>query len=401
MILTLFTEFSETAFWAALLLGVALALGVLLLLTRPKKRPGEAKISPRYDTPDSLPVNEDDPDLVEASAVHKAIADLMISDEWVELADKIAGWEAELASTPGGIRYHDVATDVALSGLQSLIDDVQHQSLDELKPAEYELGHFVDTQVGSPDHPVLACLAARAHMMLGYAYRAEFWPDEFQKECWRKTAQHFIAAGELLEQFDPIEHVSPLIAEAQYLQAQGTPGGLERLRDLFEAWIELDPSNPAIYSVHVPHLLPDRMGSETELREGAEAALERTEATLGYAGYAFFFLPILTERPELGHLLDAEQFATGFLDLAERAESQAEVNWAAATLAQAQEGASGEAAMAMQDTFCMIVSRHLKVIYPRIWPFDLAEVETRVEAATTALFDLDGLDTDTRFAAAA
>ena len=125
------------------------------------------------DGPLELPVETEDPDLVERVAVSRHVADLMLADEWTEVGTQIAEWESHLASAPGGARYHDVGVDVALSGLQSLIDDAPFTALGNLDAAEAEVGHFIDTYQRNTDSHVLAALAARAHLALEAPEAAE------------------------------------------------------------------------------------------------------------------------------------------------------------------------------------------------------------------------------------
>ena len=105
-----------------------------------------------------------DPDDAEYRVVARHIADLMLVDEWVEIGETIAEWEAELEATPGGLRFHEIAVDVALSGLQSLIDAAPHDTLADLDDAKYELSCFVETHKSTPNDHVLGLLAALIHL---------------------------------------------------------------------------------------------------------------------------------------------------------------------------------------------------------------------------------------------
>ena len=51
-----------------------------------------------------LPVEHDDADYRECVTVSRRVADLMLADEWLEIARKISEWEANLTSTPGGAK---------------------------------------------------------------------------------------------------------------------------------------------------------------------------------------------------------------------------------------------------------------------------------------------------------
>ena len=347
-------------------------------------------INPDEDGALDLPVEPEDPDLVERVAVSRHIAELMIADEWSEVGTQMAEWENDLASAAGGARYHDVAADTALSGLQSLIDAAELKSLDELDEAEAEVGHFIDTYQRHPDCHVLATLAARAHLVLGNACRADHWPPELEREAWRRMARHFLKAGEILKDYDPLAYMSPLLAEAHYLQAIGTPGrrasparvvrNLDQPRSLEPAGLR----NPRPSPGRSRHLF----GRNFILTE-AERALERTEDTLGTGGYALFFLPLLELREGARDLLDADLFASAMLDLASMEASQAEVNQTANALA-AEMRATETASPALNDTLYLMIRWHLNVIYPRLWTMPLDAVQSLVQTAALAVPDAGG-----------
>ncbi|MBT8426214.1 MAG: hypothetical protein KJO67_14655 [Silicimonas sp.] len=346
-----------------------------------------------------LPVEHDDPDWRECVSVSQHIADLMIADEWIEIAEKIFDWEANLTATPGGVRYHELATRTCLSGLQGLIDDAPRDTPGDLDAASVEVSHFVDTHQQQPGNHILAVLAARAHIVLGEAYREDGWAADMRKTALRKSAKHFIAAGAILKPLDPVAHMSPLLAEAQYLHALGSPGGEDRLQSLFQEWIDLDPSNSSIYDAHVAALVDrDLIAGEDVLRE-ADEAMHRTEKSLGLGGYALFFMPILTEYESARNLLDAELYAAALMDLASNSATQAEVNHAAAALLTELESSDGDAAAAFRDTLMLLISQHLRVIYPRVWPISVEEVQELVAEAAHIIPDLDlpeAPDFDTR-----
>lgn len=379
-------------FFLALLVAIPLAFYLSIRRNRPVSplvssgdKPFRA-IAPSDAVPEDLPVEREDPDLVERIAVSRYIADLMLADEWTEVGTQIAAWEDRLASAPGGARFHDVAADVALSGLQSLIDQAPHQSLDDLDEAEIEVGHFIDTYRRNPDSHVLAALAARAHLALGDACRADHWPPTLRKEAWRRMARHFLEAGEILKNYDPLAYMSPLLAEAHYLHALDSPGGAAHLPHLFETWIDLDPSNPSIYERHAERLSdPDTVPDEVILTE-AEKALERTEETLGAGGYALFFLPLLERREGARELLDADLFASAMLDLASMEASQAEVNQTANALAAEMRIAEGDTT-AMNDTLYLLIRWHMNVIYPRLWSLPEDTIQSLVRDAAQAVPD--------------
>ena len=399
LVQSIFGSFNDLVF-LALLASLPLAL---YLSTKRKKRVSPVEvlgdrpfraIAPSEDIPEDLPVEHEDPDLVERVAVSRLVADLMMADEWVEVGTQIAEWEDRLAAAPGGARFHDVASDTALSGLQSLIDAAPHDALENLGEAEIEVGHFINTHERNPECHVLAALAARAHLALGEACRADHWPDALRKDAWRRMAHHFLAAGEILKDFDPLAYMSPLLAEAHYMHALGSPGGMQQLPFLFEAWIDLDPSNPSIYERHAEQLADPEVVSDDTILNEAEKALERTESTLGAGGYALFFLPLLELRDGARSLLDADLFATAMLDLASLEASQAEVNQTANALA-AEMRMSGNTCDAMNDTLYLLIRWHMNVIYPRLWTLPEDSIQSLVRDAAEAVPDIGAMPANT------
>lgn len=353
-----------------------IAASMTAVLFKPAKPVRTVQSAPR-----ALAFERDDPDSREKKSVQTYIADLMIADEWVEIGDCIAEWENELASTPGGLRYHEIAVEVALSGLQSLIDDAPHSRLDDLEAAEAELRNFVETWRGAADSHVLALLAARAHLLVGLACRADHWPETARRDAWRRMARHFVSAGEILSGFDARALMSPLMAEAKYMQALGSPASAHRLPELFREWITLDPSNPGIYAAHAAWLADPRNASQAEILRLADEALERTETTHGMGGYALFFQPLLGFREDARDIYDPDLFAAGMLDLATMSATQAEVNRTADMLAGEIRAVGAAAPLALKDTLLMLVRSELRVLYPRLWTISEDAIRGLVEEA--------------------
>ncbi|MEM6385254.1 MAG: hypothetical protein AAF718_03355 [Pseudomonadota bacterium] len=364
-----------------------LASSVTFVLSKPASR-GEAPfVEPEIP---KLAIEHDDPDRGERREVASLIADLMLQDEWVEIGDQIAAWEAQLASTQGGLRFHEIGVEVALSGLQSLIDEAPHTSLSDLTDAEAELGCFMETYENAPDNHVLALLAARAHLVLGLAYRADHWPEECHKDAWRRMAHHYVAAGEILEPYDARALMSPLMAEAQYMQGLGSPGQSHRMQELFDAWIVLDPSNPAIYAAHAVWLASPENASDVEIEAMADDAIDRTSAILGMGGYALFFHPLVSRRENGRELYDPELFASAILDLATHSATQSEVNRMADALAGEIRSIGPDIApVALKDTLFMLIRNEMKVLYPALWTFSDEAIRGFIREACDALPDTD------------
>lgn len=353
------------------------------------KPPPTAPVDTSESAPEGLRIEADDPDSRERRAVSGYIAELMVADEWVEIGESIAEWENMLATTPGGLRYHEIAVEVALSGLQSLIDEAPRNDLSDLAAAEMELDQFIETRRRAPESHVLALLAARAHLLVGLACRADHWPETARRDAWRRMARHFVEAGEILVGYDACALMSPLVAEAKYMQALGSPGAAHRLPDLFREWIALDPSNPGIYAAHAVWLADPNNADEAAISEMAEEALSRTEESLGMGGYALFFQPLLGFREDARDIYDADLYAAGMLDLATIEATQAEVNRAADMLAGEIRAAGASAPVALKDTLLMLVQSELKVLYPRLWTISEDAIGGLVREARSVLSDMD------------
>jgi hypothetical protein len=334
---------------------------------------------------ESLPVEHDDPDYQECVILSQHIADLMIADEWTEIAHEMADWEASLASTPGGVRFHEIALKTCLSGLEALLEDAPRNTLADLEDALTEVGHFMDTYRQTPDNHIFAVLAARAHIAVGKACAGDDWPESERKAAWRRMAQHFISAGEILENFDAQACMSPLLAEAMYLQAIGSPKAEEKLHPLFRQWIDLDPSNSGIYDTHIGTLVSLDLVSGDDVLMEADDAMHRTENSLGFGGYALFFMPLLSEYDSSRDLLDPELYAASLMDLASHSATQAEVNHSAAALLVEIDASDMAHSAAYRDTLLLLIRQHLQVIYPRLWPISVEEIQELVaEAALVA-----------------
>ena len=321
-----------------------------------------------------LPVVMNDPDLVARAAIVNRTNHLASDDDWDRLAQEIAAWERRLDATPGGTRNHERAADTALGPLRALLDDAARDSFDDLSPARRETERFVARHRRAPFDHVRAVLAARAHMMIGETCKADYWPDGLRAQAWRQMAHHYLQAEAILSPFDPVAYMSPLLAQAFYELSLGMPDGGARMRPAFDDWIDLDPSNPAIYAAYMPRLLERPGITAKDVLAEADAAAARTEETLGEGGYALCLLPILDEDEGLRARIATDRLAAGLLDLARLSGTQADVNMAAAVLAH--EMTLGDAARraTLQSAFDALVRRHLGVIYPRMWPLELDQI---------------------------
>jgi hypothetical protein len=321
-----------------------------------------------------IPVVTNDPDLVARAAIVNRTNHLISEDDWERLSAEIAAWERRLDSTPGGTRNHELAVDTALGALRARLDDAARNSFDDLAPARREADRFMARARRAPHDHILAVLAARSQLMLAETCQADFWPDELRAKAWRNMAHYYLQAEGLLSPFDPVAYMSPLLAQACYELALGLPDGGRRVRPAFEDWIDLDPSNPAIYAAHMPKLLDRPDVTIEDILSEAAAAATRTEETLGEGGFALCLLPALEDCEGLRERMATDRFAAGLMDLARLSGTQADVNTAASVLAREMGIGSEHRRKTLQSAFDALVRRHLGVIYPRFWSIGLEDI---------------------------
>ncbi|MGI9393941.1 MAG: hypothetical protein ACR2OY_04785 [Boseongicola sp.] len=327
-----------------------------------------------------IPVVQNDPDQIDCADVINRVSHLAVEGIWDVLASEISEWEQRLESTPGGARNHEIAVETCLTGLRSLLDDAPRDKLSSLSKAIREVDRFVERHMASPKNHIFAVLAARAHLMVAGSCSAEFWPEDQQGAAWREMAHHYLYAEAILKPFDPVTYMSPLLAGACYELAIGMPDGGADRQSAFEDWIDLDPSNPAIYAAHVPLFLTGQEDDIDRLLLEAERADDRTSETLGSGGYALCLIPAIAEDPSLRSKIESDRLAAGLMDLARLSGTQSEVNWAAATLAREIDESSAEERNVLLSAFDALVRRNLTVIYPRLWNMDLQDIRVLLRA---------------------
>ena len=372
---------------------IAFSLTLLgaLAVGRVKEMRYQSEVAERKAVPPALPrelllpVVHRDPDHIARAEIIDQISTLVIGNDWPAVSSRIADWEARLEATPGGGRYHDIAIETCLAGLQNLIDEGNRTCVDDLARAEISVARFVERHHEKPDDHILAVLAARAHMCVAETCSADYWPSGERAAAWRRMAHHYLKAEAILAAYDPVAFMSPLLGGTIYRLALGMPDGGARLRPAFEDWIDLDPTDPSIYAEHGGNLLPDRFGTTEELRLEALKAERRTRETIGKGGYALFAIPVIEADETTRDLFEADILAAGLMDFARLSGTQAEVNWAAACLARESEHGPEERRAIMASAFEALVKRHLGVIYPRLWSQPLQDIRARLKF----VFDAD------------
>lgn len=162
-----------------------------------------------------------------------------------------------------------------------------------------------------PRNHVLAALVARMHLDAGWAKERALTgrPGRDAKQA------HLDRVAGILQRFDPLEHMSPILAEVQYFAALSAPDPAAALAAAYEDWSDLDPASLSPHTTHAIHLTPGFGGSAARLEAAAQEAAERTEDILGSGAYAAFYLSALPRDCSLILTLDADRLVDGLLDL--------------------------------------------------------------------------------------
>ena len=225
------------------LLG-AVAIGKLRSTAHRQDEKAKAAQPPSLPRELLLPVIHRDPDHIARADIVSEISGLILSGDWKAVADQISEWEEKLEATPAGTRSHDIAIETCLAALQNLIDEAPRDTIDALGGAEIAVEQLVAIHHAYPDNHILAVIAARAHLILAETCEADFWPEAERRNAYRKMAHHYLSAEGILNHFDAVTYMSPLVAGSTYRLAMGMPDGGSRMRPAFEDWIDLDPSDP-------------------------------------------------------------------------------------------------------------------------------------------------------------
>jgi hypothetical protein len=240
------------------------------------------------------PVMEQGPEMTEWQCIRQDHAAMADAGEWSDLLEALRFADQDRTMASGGHRVAPLISE----GIRGTCTEALARQ--DLATAEAELTRFGAVFEMHPEDYAAAHLLAQVQIDLGCAKRALASEGQLSRSLWAESAAHFDAAEELLDAFDPIEEMSPLLASTRYLLIRGIEEGAALCRDWYEDWCDLDPEDEAAHATHALHMLPDWFGSiatfEREARKGAAI----TEAATGQAAYAIFHM---TARKHLGDLM--------------------------------------------------------------------------------------------------
>lgn len=273
-----------------------------------------------------VPVMPQGPETTEWQCIrldHTAMAE---RGEWTDLLEALRFADQNRSMASGGQRVAPLISE----GIRSAFDAaVARQDTDA---AAAELARFQAIFEMNPEDYVAAHLLAQVLMDLAIFKRTLASTGQLSRDLLAESAAHFAAAEALLDEFDPIEELSPLLASTRYLLVSGIEDGAALCRDWYEDWCDLDPEDANAHAAHAIHMLPEWFGSLAIFEKAARKAVSLTANDTGEAAYAIYHM---TGRKILGDMLptlDLARFLSGLADYQAATGCQHRANIAASLL---------------------------------------------------------------------
>ncbi|MDM7930475.1 hypothetical protein [Tabrizicola sp.] len=241
-----------------------------------------------------VPVSQQGAEVIEWQCIRSDHAAMAEAGEWADLLDALAFADQDRTMASGGQRVAPLISEGIRAGLCDAI------TRKDMAAAGAELVRLEAVFELYPDVYAAAHLLAQAHIDIGCCKREVATRGQLSRDLLAESAAHFDAAEELLDLFDPIEEMSPLLAGTRYLLVRGIEDGAALCRDWFEDWCDIDPEDATVHATHAVHMLPDWFGSLAIFEKEARRAASITEHLTGKAAYAIFHL---TARDRLGDML--------------------------------------------------------------------------------------------------
>jgi len=238
-------------------------------------------------------------------ADHAAMAD---AGDWADLLDALRFADEDRTMASGGRRVMHLISEGARTTLRAALDRRDHAAaLDEVRrfQAVFEM---------HPGDLAAAHLLAQTLIDVGTLEHDLAAQGQLSHELWAESAAHFQAAEALLDQFDPIEQMSPLLAGTRYLLVRGIEDGASLCRDWFEDWCDLDPEDDLAHATHAVFMMPGWFGSLAGFEKAARRAMKMTHPVTGKAAYAIFHMSAEKTLGDMLPTLDVELFIEALAD---------------------------------------------------------------------------------------
>lgn len=353
-------------------------------LGRAAPGPGEAEeIAQRVD----IPVLRKSPEQDEWREIERGFAALADEGLWMSLLDRLRGVDQSRQRFASGKRYFECALAGAISPVTRHLDEPAR-----IDAATSALAPLTTLHIGHLNDYMPAVLLARALIEIGWAVRGPVPPGETPRDAQDAARAYFARAEAVIEAFDPILENSPMLAEARYRLAPGVEDGPDFLRDWYEDWADLDPSNPGMLATHASFLTPEWYGSYDEIEREARRAVKRAADGIGIGAYPCFWqAPLEADRTAVARI-DPEAFLAGIHMLLEGRRSQALANDFVALLfrltlpSTAETSEQAERAKPVRARLALglreVILRHLTELQAPIWGIE----ETAIRRAIAHVF---------------
>ncbi len=297
-------------------------------------------------------------------AVHKTMADAAL---WPDLLAALRAADQSRVAMDGGKRVFELVSDGARACLTAAI------ARQDLTAAKAELARLAAMFADHRDDYAAAHLLAQAHLDLGWALRGTGQDSDLTFTGWDAYLGHVAAAELVLEEFDPLEQLSPLLAGTRYQLVRGLEDGAALCRDWYEDWVDLDPTNWTAHATHAPHLMAQWFGSRLGFDAEARAVAARTTGDMGAAGYAMFYMAVADRLGDLPSGVDLDLMIQGLGDFAGQTGCQYRANIVAAALTELAhglhlEGPSAEHRFArVKAALCDVMTGQLREFHMAAW----------------------------------
>jgi hypothetical protein len=255
-----------------------------------------------------VPVMQQGPEMTEWHCIRLDHAAMAERGQWSDLLEALRFADQDRTMASGGQRVAPLISE----GIRSAFDAALAGN--DLVAAAKELTRFEAVVEMNPEDYVAAHLLAQVHIDFAIAKRNIASDGQLSRDMLAESTAHFDAAEALLDAFDPIEELSPLLAATRYLSVCGIEDGAALCRDWYEDWCDLDPEDANAHAAHAIHMLPDWFGSLATFEKAARKAATMTAEATGQAAYAVFHM---TARRQLGDMLptlDLIRFLRGLAD---------------------------------------------------------------------------------------
>ncbi|MDH3264137.1 MAG: hypothetical protein OEM24_09080, partial [Paracoccaceae bacterium] len=268
-----------------------------------------------------VPVLRSSPEQNEWSELERGFAALADEGLWMSLLDRLRGVDQSRQRFASGKRYFECALAGAIAPVTRHLGEPAR-----INAANTALAPLTTLHIGNLNDYMPAVLLARALIEIGWAVRGSEPPGETPRDARDAANAYFMRAEAVIEAFDPILENSPMLAEARYRLAPGVEGGPAFLRDWYEDWADLDPSNPAMLATHASLLAPGWFGDYDEIEREARRAVTRAADGIGVGAYPCFWrAPLEADRSAVAWI-NPETFLAGVHALLEGSRSQALAN---------------------------------------------------------------------------